>query len=179
MIKKLLIPFLVLTIGIFAKGMNIDLYTGYQIGNWRVRNTELKESYEKGGYNFRVEISKSIYPHMHFLLGTGYETGYTLKDSSTYDIIPLYLGGRFEYNEEAKYNPYVIGRIGYPIFKNVKGIELNDKFYNGWAQLGSGILINDKFFAEISYKQHITNYTLNKHDFDGRFFSIDFGYRVK
>lgn len=179
MIKKLLVPFLILTFAVVAEGINFDIYAGYQNGNWRIRDTEVKESYEKGGYNFRVEASKMLYPHMHFILGTGYETGYTLKDSSTYDLIPLYLGGRFEYNEEAKYNPYVVGRIGYPIFTSVEGIDLNDELYNGWAQLGGGILINNKFFVEISYKQHITNYTVNKHDFDGRFFSIDFGYRIK
>jgi len=179
-LKKILFLLVtVISLSTYSKDYSVNIYTGFQNGNWRIRDVSEKESLKNGAYHFSIEIEKELYEHIYFLGGIAYENGYKLKNSQgSYDIIPLYIGGRYTYHDGAKWNPYISGKIGYPIFTNKKDINLNNKEYNGWANFALGLTYLDKYMMELGYKQHITNYAELNDDYDVRLFSISIGYRL-
>lgn len=177
--KILFILLIIISLATYSRDYSINIYTGYQNGNWRVRDTNIEEGLERGAYHFSLEIEKQLYKHIYLLGGIAYEKGYKLKNKQgSYDLIPIYVGGRYTYYDSAKWNPYISGKIGYPIFTNKDNINLNDKEYNGWASFALGLTYLDRYMVELGYKQHITNYADLKKDYDARLYSISIGYRL-
>lgn len=184
--KKFFLMFILLFLNIWGKDIGFKIYSGIQQGDWRFRNPDKlnefdgKNSFSKEVYSLLAEIDTKVYNHMYVSAGIAYENGFVLNNNSgSYDIIPFFLGGRIEYFQSAIWNPYIIGRIGYPIFINKKTINLDTSDRNGWASLSAGVTYSKKFLLEFGYKQHITHASVENKEFDGRFISLNLGYRFK
>lgn len=182
--KKIILIFLLITLSSFSDTTNFRTYIGISNGDWRFRTKDKLNEFDKAvdfdkkSYSINFEFDRNIHKHMFFLLGTGYEGTYTLKDnSSSYDIIPLYIGGRIEYFDNALWNPYFVGRIGYPIITNKKNLTLDTSNRNGWATIGFGFKFKKNYLTELSYKQHISNDYVENKEYDARLLALNLGYK--
>lgn len=182
--KKTILIFLLITLTSFCDTINFRTYIGLSKGNWRLRTKDkLNEfdkevSFDKENYSINFEFDRNIHKHMFFLVGTGYEGNYRLKNNtSSYDIIPLYIGGRIEYFDNALWNPYFVGRIGFPLLTNKKNLSLDTSNRNGWATIGFGFNYRKNYLIELGYKQHISNEYQENKEYDARFLSLHLGYK--
>ena len=144
--KKNLMVFLLFCFSLVARDFSTKIFSGAESGNWRLRNPEKlndfdsKNSFSKGALSLSTEIETKLHEHMYILAGLGYESEFLLNDNlGSYELMPIYFGGRMEYFKTALWNPYIVGRIGYPIFLNKKNIPLENSHKQGWANLGFGV----------------------------------------
>ena len=157
---------------------DINLYTGFNNGGYYIEGIGSR-SLAKSVYGIGLEYEKNLYDYVNLVGGALYEGGYELRnDSGSYDFAALYLGVKYYSNKEAKVNPYIVGRYGYPFFLNEKNIEFTINRASGWGEIGLGVRYNDKFLGEILYEQHGSDEKLYKQSYSAKLLSLKFAYKL-
>jgi hypothetical protein len=146
--RKYILGFIAFCSFIYA---DINLYFGFNNGGYKVEGVGSR-SLGKSTYGIGLEYEKTLYDYVNILGGALYEGRYELRNNDgSYDFATLYLGVKYYSRKEAKINPYIVGRYGYPFFLNESNIEFTVNSASGWGEIGLGLKYNDKFFGEIIY----------------------------
>lgn len=157
---------------------DVNLYMGFNNGGYYIEGIGSR-SLAESVYGIGLEYEKNLYDYVNLVGGVLYESEYKLRnDSGSYDFAALYLGVKYYANKEAKINPYIVGRYGYPYFLNEDKADFTINRASGWGEIGLGVRYKERFLGEILYEQHGADEKVYNQSYSAKLLSLKFAYKL-